>query len=166
MQSFHYIHHIWCTPTKQGTSRKVSFEIWAIEFDIGLKSNSSVDFEIFVFSNTLICFLSAPCNIWFSSIFPQKLLNFLQPVISKNHRNRKLWRPISQNHTSRRASHGFMHKWFYLKKLEECVLNFGIKLKLKVWSLQWYQKLILPKVSLVPCLCECITYVISTTKGL
>ena len=30
-------------------------------------------------------------------------------------------------------------------------LDFGIKLKLKVCSLQWYENLILPKVSLVPC---------------
>ena len=44
-----------------------------------------------------------------------------------------------------------MHKWSYLKKDQEYEHDFGIKLKLKVHSLQWYQKLLLPEMSLVPC---------------
>ena len=43
-----------------------------------------------------------------------------------------------------------MHKWSYWKKYEKYELDFGIKLKLKVYSLQRYQKLIFPKMSLVP----------------
>ena len=40
------------------------FEIWAIEVGIGVKDDSSVDFEMFVFFlHTSLCLLSPPCNI-------------------------------------------------------------------------------------------------------
>ena len=48
---------------QQVTSRTGLFGIWKIEVDmIGVKNNSSVNFEIFVFSHTLICFILPPCN--------------------------------------------------------------------------------------------------------
>ena len=60
------------------------FEIYTIEFGTGVKNNSSVDFEIFFFLHTLICFLSPPCDFWpIFKYFPTKILHFLQPGISK-----------------------------------------------------------------------------------
>ena len=42
---------------------QVYFEIWTTEVGIVVKKqNSCIDFEIFFFLNTLICFLSPPCN--------------------------------------------------------------------------------------------------------
>ena len=38
------------------------FEIWTIEVSVGVKNNSSVDFEIFVFTYLKKCFLSPPYN--------------------------------------------------------------------------------------------------------
>ena len=40
------------------------FKLWIIKVGMGVKNNSSVDFEIFVFLHTLKCFSSSPCN-WF-----------------------------------------------------------------------------------------------------
>ena len=53
------------------------FEIWAIKVGIGVKNESSVDFEIFFFLSTLLCL------VIFQN-FPTKILHFLQPVKFKS----------------------------------------------------------------------------------
>ena len=80
---------MWCTPTKQGTSRtgQAILRYGQIVFGIGVENDSSVDFEIF-FLCTLICLLSPPCNFWlifkhFSTKKKKKKkknLHFLQPT--------------------------------------------------------------------------------------
>ena len=65
---------------------------------IMVKNNSSVDFEIFVFLHTLICFLSPPCNFWLIfKHFPTKNSAFsaachiqIGTGLHKTYRNRKL----------------------------------------------------------------------------
>ena len=67
------------------------FEIWAIEVGIGVKNYSSVDFEIFDFLHTLICFTSPPCKFWLIfKHFPAKNCTFSAACHIKNDRNRKL----------------------------------------------------------------------------
>ena len=69
------------------------FEIWTIEVGIGVKNNSSVDFEMFAFFlHTLMCFLSPPCNFWLIfKHFPTKRKSaFAVACHIQNYRNRKL----------------------------------------------------------------------------
>ena len=67
------------------------FEIWTIEVGLGVKNNSSVDFEIFVFLHTLIC-LSPPCNflLIFKHFSTKKNSAFSAACHIQNCRNRKL----------------------------------------------------------------------------
>ena len=74
----------------------------------------------------------------FSNISPHKILHLLQPVMTKNFKNSQTCRETD------------IHKRSFSQKV-----YFGITLKLKAENVlltQWHQKLILPKVSLVPCL--------------
>ena len=67
------------------------FEIWTITVGIGVKNNSSVDFEIFSFLHTLICFPSPPCNFWLIfQNFVRKKAAFSAACQIQNCRNRKL----------------------------------------------------------------------------
>ena len=69
---------MWCTLTKQGTSRtgQAILRYGQIVFGIGVENDSSVDFvdfEIFVFLRTLICLYHLHViSDWFSNIFQKK----------------------------------------------------------------------------------------------
>ena len=123
---------MWCTPTKQGTScTGLYFEIWTNEVGIGLK-NSSDNFDIF-FTYPSILSIFHVISDSFSNIFPQKILHFLQP--DKIKLPEKLLTVLfTTGHISKSRS-----------------INLILELKLTVCSLQWYQKLILPKMLHVPC---------------
>ena len=91
----------------------------------GVRNNSSVDFEISVFSHILVCFLSPPCNFWLTfKHFLTKILHFLQlsnPKLSKITLPEKLLTVLYTNgHIS--------------KSRRNVNLDSGIKLKLKVCS--------------------------------
>ena len=128
---------MWCTLTKQGTSHTGLFwdmNCWS--WQRGEKINSSVNLEIFVFMY-LKCFLSPPCNFWliFQTFFHKNSV-FSAVCQIQNYWNRKLWRPVSQNQTSRETAYGLLHKLSYLKKQRSMKLDFGTKVKLN----SFYQK--------------------------
>ena len=84
-----YSHLSWlliiCDALQQNREQVVLayFEIWTIEVGIGVKSYSSVDFEIFV--------PSLPCNSdWFSNIFPPKNCAFSAACQIQNYRSSNL----------------------------------------------------------------------------
>ena len=139
----------------QGTCRTGLLVFW----DIGnwswhrgeIKNDSSVNFKISGFFLGTVPYVFYHLHVisdWFSNIFPQKNYAFLQPLISKT------------------IGIGSFKGWFLeialpdkpllcinghiSKSIKEYELDFGIKLKLKVCSLKWYQTLILPKMLLVP----------------
>ena len=64
-----------------------------------------------------------------------------------------LGRPFLKSHVQRNCLWVYI-QMSYLKILQEYELHFGIKLKLKVCSLQWYQKLNLLKMLFVSLFCE------------
>ena len=147
---FHRLTGSWCTPRKHGTTHIAYFDIYAIEMSLVVKNDSSVHFDFFFF---FFCgLLSPPCN--FGLIFwhfsHQK---FYISVACRIPNYRKL------------TLKGWFLKIKFLEKTVYKVLftndhilksrmsmNFGIKLyRPIVCSSQWYQKLILPRISLVSC---------------
>ena len=120
------------------------FEIQAIEVGIVVKNDSSVDFEISLHSSFVVYHLNVISD-WVQTFSHQKFCIFCSLSNPQLYRNRELLRPISQNHTSRETASKRSYTQMVISQKE------GIKLKLKVCSLQWYQKLLLPKMSLVPC---------------
>ena len=117
-----------------------------------MKNNSFVDFET-CFLHTFICFLSPQCNFWLIfKYFTAKILHFLQPVVSYP---KLLWKfkgRILKITLKKKKMLTVLHTNGHISKSRRSMnLIFSIKLKLKVCSLQWYQKLILPKMLLVLC---------------
>ena len=61
-------------------NRTAYFEIWTNEVGIGMKNNSSVNFETFGFYiPKYVFFHFHVISDWFQNIFPQQILQFLQP---------------------------------------------------------------------------------------
>ena len=60
--TLHMVHICGVLQQNRQQVAQVYFEIWTIELGIGVKNKSSVDFEIFAFLHTLVCFLSLPGN--------------------------------------------------------------------------------------------------------
>ena len=87
---------------------------------------------------------------WFSDIFPPKILHFCSLSDSKLQET-NFKRLISQNQIFRKTVYKVLFTNDHILK-SRMSMNFGIKLdRPKVCSSQWYQKLILPRISLVSC---------------
>ena len=129
------------------------FEIWTIEVSIGVKNNSSVDFEIFVSLHTFICFLSPPCNFWLIfKHFPTKNFAFSAACHIQNYRNRKLLRHISKPKTTLPEKPlTVLYTNAISQKSRSMNLILVSNLNWKCASYNDTKKLILPKMWLVPC---------------
>ena len=147
---FHRLTSSWCTPRKHGTSHTAYFDIYAIEMSLVVKNDSSVHFDFFFF---FFFFLWAFFHLhvisdWFSDIFPPKILHFCSLSDSKLQET-NFKRLISQNQIFRKTVYKVLFTNDHILK-SRMSMNFGIKLdRPKVCSSQWYQKLILPRISLV-----------------
>ena len=90
------------------------FEIWVIEWH--RVKNDPSDFEIFLCAFNNIFYHFHIISDWFWNIFPQKKIAFSAACQIQNDRNRKLYRLIFHNHTTRETAYRLIHKWSYLKK--------------------------------------------------
>ena len=132
------------------------FEIWTKEVGIGMKNNLSVDFEIcFLFVCLFVFYIpwyvfNHLCVIsdWFSNIVPQTILYFLQAVKCRTIGNLLKGQFLKITLPEKRLMVLYAN---ISQKVGVVWTLFGIKLELKVCSLEWYQKPILSKMSLGPC---------------
>ena len=75
---------MWYTPTKQGSSHTGLFWYMGNWSWHRVKNNSCVDLILRILGFFYVSFYHLHATFdWFSNIFPQKILHFLQPVISK-----------------------------------------------------------------------------------
>ena len=143
------------TPIKQGTSHTGLF------WDMGnwslhrVENDPSVDFHFFTYLN-MFSVTSFVIFDWLLNIFPQNILHFLQPVKSKtigigSFKGQFLTITLPEKLRKLLYTNGHISKlgvrtWF------------GIKLMLKVCSLQWYQKCVLAKMAPVSCFVRVTCY--------
>ena len=176
---------MWCTPTKQETSPTGLFwDRYMDNWNWQKMTHLSILWFFFVclFVCLFVCFFSF-CFVhtsnmfsatsiliydWFLNIFPQKFMHFLQPVKSKttgivnfNGRFPKITLP--------EKSLKVLYTNGHISKSRSMDLILISKIKLKVCSLQWCQKLISPKISFVVCfvrvlhkLVSNITFILTT----
>ena len=127
------------------------FQIRTIEVRIGLKNNSSLlDFEIF--KTTLTCFSSPLCNFWL--VFTDMFLHFLC-LACHILNDKKLFGPISQNHTSREFADTNHH---IISKNGSINLIFISNLSWKCAPYNDTKNLFYPRCRLFSGLVECITF--------
>ena len=122
--------------SKQQVSH-VYFEIWTTEVGIGWKVThlSILRFFFYYYCIPLVCFLSAPCNFWLIfKHFHTKKSAFSAACHIQNYIGIGNFKGQFLKNTFQRNRFSLIHKWSYLKKMEY-ELDFGRKLKLKVYSL-------------------------------
>ena len=121
--------HMWCTQKRETICTCLFWDIdnWSCHM-IEVRNISFVDFEVFVFSHTLIHFLSPSCNFWLIfKHFLTKSVHFLQDFI---------FQTIGIGNFLKQ---GKFLKITFQRKCLQCYTQVGVFLKVKVRTWFWYQ---------------------------